>query len=302
MAVSGLEQRETPLIIRAPEFSPWGSGRLTPWSYEDEEAEGALNASGMPQAGQKERTRRSNSWGSVATFKQKTRYESLSNNHAGEGAGLASPPRYGEASPRFSRQLTAPAVAGSAVPQASATVPASNISGVCESGAIMGASAAAGESHPPFVDSKTGGKLPVGQVVRKSGADPVELDSVTTLAVRNLPFRMTREEFLEAVNESGFADLYDYVYLPYKFKDNRNLGYVFINFVNVELAREFTAKWHKSPHFKTKSHGKALNVSVARVQGHSANSLFAKSNKMDRVKNTSFRPLMLNGSPDPQSP
>lgn len=98
-------------------------------------------------------------------------------------------------------------------------------------------------------------------------------DVATTLMIRNLPYSLTREELEQAVDESGFADMYNFVYLPHKW--NKQLGFAFINFVDVVAAKNFHAGWHKSQRFKSKCPKgiKPLNVSAASVQGHTAHEL-----------------------------
>lgn len=116
-----------------------------------------------------------------------------------------------------------------------------------------------------------------------TGKDDVgsDRDVATTLMIRNLPYSVTREELIEAVDASGFADLYNFVYLPHRW--NKQLGFTFINFINVDVAQRFHAIWHKSRRFKAKcTKGiKPLNVSVATVQGHTSEELQAYMNKIE---------------------
>jgi hypothetical protein len=60
----------------------------------------------------------------------------------------------------------------------------------------------------------------------------------TTLMMRNIPNRFSRDQLLDLFDEQGFATCYDLVYLPLDFKQGVGLGYAFINFVsNAEAAR-----------------------------------------------------------------
>jgi hypothetical protein len=118
--------------------------------------------------------------------------------------------------------------------------------------------------------------------------EPTGRDTATTLAIRNLPYNVTHDELLLAVDASGFAGLYDFVYLPNKFNEHRNQGFAFINFVDVTVAQQFHATWHKSRRLTKKMPFKTikpLNVSVAAVQG-AANRVMANSQRKDASKNS----------------
>lgn len=58
----------------------------------------------------------------------------------------------------------------------------------------------------------------------------------TTVMIRNMPNNYTRDMLLALVDSMGFAQTYDFVYLPIDFKSQVGLGYAFINFVSVDQA------------------------------------------------------------------
>merc|ERR1712050_603475 len=93
---------------------------------------------------------------------------------------------------------------------------------------------------------------PGPQATPHDGVAPqAEQQAITTLAIRNLPFNLSQQDLLQAVDDSGFAGLYDFIYLPHKFKEHRNMGFAFINFVDADVASQFLAKWHQSRCFST---------------------------------------------------
>eukprot|EP00435_Cladocopium_sp_Y103_P020533 s363_g5.t1 len=51
----------------------------------------------------------------------------------------------------------------------------------------------------------------------------------TTVMMRNIPNNYTRKMFLELLNKHGLQSCYDFIYLPYDFQRDSNLGYAFVN-------------------------------------------------------------------------
>jgi predicted ester cyclase len=60
----------------------------------------------------------------------------------------------------------------------------------------------------------------------------------TTLMIRNLPLDLTREMLLKTLDTEGFAQKYDFAYLPRDFQRPANLGYCFVNLLTHEVAVE----------------------------------------------------------------
>jgi len=284
MAVSGLEQRFAPLILTHNlVWSPWGIGVLTPWSCEEDELEQRRYATkGRPQPQQKE-MKRSRSWGGHATFLQNVEYAQLFGKKVAEADTNIDNLKHRKSkdSEEASTDLS----------------PSSSASDLTFSADSEDCHKSIGQRSLSNVLASIGRK-PLKQnkfpIVKEMM--PPDSSSATTIAVRNLPFNVTREELLQAVDASGFGGVYDFVYLPHKFKQHRNLGFAFINFLNVEVAQQFSSMWHKSKRFMSKGSSKGikpLNVTEATVQGHAANTQKARGAKMTRVKNTCFQPLML---------
>jgi hypothetical protein len=97
---------------------------------------------------------------------------------------------------------------------------------------------------------------------------------ITSLMLCNIPCRVTQESLGEAIDELGFKDTYDFLYLPTASRSAKttgsNLGYGFINFVDPCYPGPFKAAFTAYT-FPGTSSQKVLGVKVAHVQGLAAN-------------------------------
>jgi len=87
--------------------------------------------------------------------------------------------------------------------------------------------------------------------------------------LRNIPFEINLDELGCRIEETGFGDCYDMLYLPMKRGNVQNRGFAFLNFKSPIFACEFKAAFHKN-NLRWASHSrksKLLNVTRAHVQG-----------------------------------
>jgi len=64
-------------------------------------------------------------------------------------------------------------------------------------------------------------------------ASPVEVQEEperTTVVLRNLPSHLSRSELVTILDEAGFCEKYDFVYLPTNFRSMTVFGYAIVNF------------------------------------------------------------------------
>lgn len=88
----------------------------------------------------------------------------------------------------------------------------------------------------------------------------------TTLMVRNIACRYSREDVVRFLADLGFDCAYDFLYLPLNAMQRANLGYFFINF-KTEASSNRCRELLQGNSLGTSQTEKRCDVSLARVQG-----------------------------------
>lgn len=83
--------------------------------------------------------------------------------------------------------------------------------------------------------------------------------------IRNIPNKYTKEMMLRLLNEK-FKGCYDFFYLPIDFKNNCNVGYAFINFIDLGSIQPFYEEFNNETWPKFNS-DKICKIRYARIQG-----------------------------------
>jgi len=73
---------------------------------------------------------------------------------------------------------------------------------------------------------------------------PKQETSVTSLMIRNIPYKMTLKGLMSIIDTNGFAGTYDFLHLPGRGYHFSNLGYAFINFCSSVSVAPFVSKFH----------------------------------------------------------
>ncbi|ORY03700.1 hypothetical protein K493DRAFT_206720, partial [Basidiobolus meristosporus CBS 931.73] len=118
-------------------------------------------------------------------------------------------------------------------------------------------------------------------------------DTRTTFMIRNIPNKYTQKMLLECIDETHKGE-YDFVYLRMDFKNHCNVGYAFINFIDVSAVISFIEKrvGHKWGRFNS---DKICHISYANIQGKSGLiEKFRNSSVME--KDPTYRPKIFYSS------
>jgi len=102
-------------------------------------------------------------------------------------------------------------------------------------------------------------------VAEAEPAEPV----ITTMQIRNIPNRCTKEEVLRHIDGLGFANQYDLFHMPMDKKRKSNLGYAFINFMQTEIASLFQKQMKGAciTGDRAQNPKKSCTVAAAGIQG-----------------------------------
>lgn len=85
----------------------------------------------------------------------------------------------------------------------------------------------------------------------------------TTIMIRNIPNKYTKNQMLHAINEN-FRGQFNFFYLPIDFVNNCNVGYAFINFLDVKSIKPFYKKFNGKKWKKFNS-DKICKINYARI-------------------------------------
>jgi len=114
-----------------------------------------------------------------------------------------------------------------------------------------------------------------------------------TLAVRNIPSRYTREMLLREWPPDGSYNLLD---LPFSARDQRTMGFAFVNFLSPSLAQGFQRRWHGRHLSQPGRRTKYLDIAPATVQGFEGTLRHLRSRNVHRIQNEASLPAIFAGN------
>eukprot|EP00928_Gymnodinium_smaydae_P073574 TRINITY_DN56765_c0_g1_i1.p1 TRINITY_DN56765_c0_g1~~TRINITY_DN56765_c0_g1_i1.p1 ORF type:complete len:254 (-),score=40.31 TRINITY_DN56765_c0_g1_i1:655-1416(-) len=111
----------------------------------------------------------------------------------------------------------------------------------------------------------------------------------TTLMIRNLRSAISTIELKKAIDDRGFSDLYDIIYVPFRVgSESNNLGFAFVNFLSEEAAKNFTRVWHACGN-------DGVSITFANIQGRDENIKMMKKKKLHRIQDPRLKPFIRDG-------
>jgi len=120
-------------------------------------------------------------------------------------------------------------------------------------------------------------------------------DGVTTLKVYQLPACVRQMELAHELDKSGFAGLYDFLYVPVR-SYNGKQAYAIVNFVTHDAAQRYIDEWRARRFFRVGNDttvSAVLHMSPARLQGWDANMSKWLTPKQLRKVKPYFRPFFI---------
>lgn len=169
--------------------------------------------------------------------------------------------------------------AGSLTPPPQLSTPASQFSS-------EGSSAPQMEAGDRFRRSTTN----MSTISNQTGYDPTTTVS-STVMLRNVPYDARQRGVLSLVEDEGFKGLVDFFYAPLDFKSKNNLGYAFINFTTLDVAKDFFRHFDGKRVTSRPGWDKPLRVCWARVQGLEANVEHYRNSPVNEMP-TEFKPML----------
>lgn len=115
-----------------------------------------------------------------------------------------------------------------------------------------------------------------------------QCNGLTTVMLKNIPNKYTQHMLINVINER-FLGLYNFIYLPIDFRNKRNVGYAFINFIHPRYAELFI---HFFSNYKLKAFksNKICAVAWGKVQGLNAIVQHYKKSSIMKVPYAQYKP------------
>mmetsp|Transcript_6092 Transcript_6092/g.14576 ORF Transcript_6092/g.14576 Transcript_6092/m.14576 type:complete len:369 (-) Transcript_6092:269-1375(-) len=129
--------------------------------------------------------------------------------------------------------------------------------------------------------------------------DAVLSDRITSLMIHNLPMSLTQDNVRDELDHSGFASLYDFLYVPYNLKTSSICGYAFINLVSHDAAALLVNMWDQRSTLCGAATDRFVFFSAADVQGYEAHVERLTKGSKRCLRDPRFRPVLRRGQSSP---
>ena len=130
-----------------------------------------------------------------------------------------------------------------------------------------------------------------------SSQTTTETSTSSTVMLRNVPYDSRQRGVLSLIEDEGFKGRFDFFYAPLDFKSKNNLGYAFVNFHSVDIAKEFFRHFDGRRIVSRPGWDKPLRVCWARVQGLEANVDHYRNSPVNEMPEE-FKPMLFDENGD----
>ena len=130
-----------------------------------------------------------------------------------------------------------------------------------------------------------------------SSQTTTETSTSSTVMLRNVPYDARQRGVLSLIGEEGFKGRFDFFYAPLDFKSKNNLGYAFVNFHSVDIAKQFFRHFDGRRIVSRPGWDKPLRVCWARVQGLEANIDHYRNSPVNEMPEE-FKPMLFDENGD----
>mmetsp|Transcript_33999 Transcript_33999/g.54267 ORF Transcript_33999/g.54267 Transcript_33999/m.54267 type:complete len:203 (+) Transcript_33999:64-672(+) len=124
-----------------------------------------------------------------------------------------------------------------------------------------------------------------------SKAEAVWEENTQTVMMRNLPNKYSQRMLIDEIEDAGFSETYDFLYLPVDPESNANRGYAFLNFIEASNAKKFRDHY-EGTQMKRFNSTKVVSVKPATLQGFDANYAYYSRKRVNHGDPDS-RPIFL---------
>lgn len=107
--------------------------------------------------------------------------------------------------------------------------------------------------------------------------------------LRNIPNKYSQDNLLEEIEAVGFSGTWNFFYLPIDVKNNANVGYAFMNFIDTKDFARFCTDFNDWQ-FKRSGSKKIGSVNAAVVQGLKQN---VQNLMKKRVAQGEYGPILM---------
>lgn len=144
-----------------------------------------------------------------------------------------------------------------------------------------------------ITEAMTHGRVPKNHNMTEM-SNSTKHEPATTLMIRNIPGKYSQNHLMMDLHDTGFADTYDFLYMPIDKGTSNSVGYAFVNFVDPAVATKCIDRFqgHRFTQLQ-RSSNKMARISVAHLQGLEKNLQHYENTAVNSAKQQQRRPVIM---------